>query len=485
MGFQCCGSVANLVLGVGLGVIALTGFAAAVMFFEFYDGVRHEGKEAFDFGPNDYYYEMKVTSFAAALLSVIAGVVALGAISISGCCEGKTGILVGIGGGACAFAFGGIVAEGVFFGYVVSQNTKEHLDSPYRNVSSAQKYILNFYKEVYETAVDSLKKKDENLTPDSWDTVDGRIGHGYSYTVLGETHTKTFTWKCLFDPSCKAGIDDLKNVIVFSKANGFLTASLGVQSVKVASGWFNISVKNVKQNRYYTCWNTSDNSALKCKYLERESEYTFPEKEDFSSEFDITQNIFKNMKGNVKIPYYNTIEQAEKVDYQLDYTANAFAAYRILKWDDIKDKSDDDLVYEKADGYYRINPETYLKYKYQQSYNEMQGKTANKLDMIYLCRSEPNDLKSETLAEKDCHQIEGFDYSDVKAVLPYQFRQSNVASYPSFFLSYKAYQSKDAIFTYGDVNKLAQFSVGIFVTQIFAIICYGIGKALANKFKAD
>jgi len=486
MGLQCCGSVANLVLGVGLGVIALTSFAAAIMFFEYYDNIRHSG---YMFDPNNYYYEMKLTSVVIAVFSILAAVIALGAISISGICEGKTGILVGVGGASCLFAFAGIVSQGVFFGYSVSQLTQDQLDPAIRNVSSAQKYILNYYKDIYETAVESLKQKDSTLEPDNWETVESRIGNSYNYPVpLSDDHHRIFTWNCLnFSSGCIVGINELKNTITFTyNNNGFVIANLDGRSIKVASTWFNHSTKNVKKDQYYTCWNTSENSALSCKYLEYDH-YTFPSKRNFFDFFDLNQNIFKNRKGDRKIKYYNLEEQRTDTNTDdVDYNVKAPVAYHILKYNDVKDNPDENtLVYEKADAYYRVDPSAYLNYKYQQDSKNAHGKKGNKLDRIYLCRSVPNDLSDEQTQAHDCHKIYSLDISDVEDVLPYQFRQTNVGSFPAFFLSYKAYNSKNSIFMYNHYPFFAQFAVGCFVSQIMAILCYLIGKFLANKFKND
>lgn len=157
MGF---GTLTKLLMGVGLGILTVSCLASTVVYGRFANSFTQlqklEMKVSFD-----GLSEVHSTSIAIAVLGCLSAAAAIGAIVLTIFMENQTIVLIIVGGVSALFAFGCIVAEGIFTQKVVNYNAynKEYASSDHK---SAQKWIKEAIKDLYTQAASNINEKYKN-----------------------------------------------------------------------------------------------------------------------------------------------------------------------------------------------------------------------------------------------------------------------------------------------------------------------------------
>jgi len=417
---------------------------------------------------------------------------AIAAVSISGIMEGKTVILISVGGAACAFTIGAFICEGMIFSYYVTNFAFSDLlyDYEIRNVSSAIKFMKNAYEQFYKQAEDNLKEKypDALLDFKSWDEAKDAIGNISQYTVPILNYNYSFIFTFYDFLNCDGSIEQCHNLIQFDidEYSGFLNARYGGFEVPVASWNFNYTGQKAHQIKEWFCWNKTETSGLKCKKIDIEGEYIYPSPST-EGVFGFHQNIFKGYSKDKKIEYHDLVDQ-DANNITVNYRVPMVSAYHMISRSEIKackehpEKPENcQYVYDKADKYYRLNPLKIIKHEYKQTLDYYTGKI-NKFDSFSFCDKEPM-IYNHTFDEDHNCRSSSIKLSKMMKQLPNQFRDVIVGRVPSFYSSYRASQTKDYIFSYSSIYKLAQFSIANLIIQVLAVICWGIGKGLGQYLK--
>jgi len=502
---ECFGSVTGLLLGAGLGIIAVISMASAIIFLRYFKyAIDSDPEIYYSFkDPNVYTGELLDSTCSAGIFSLFSALCAIGAIAVSGILKGNTTILLGIGGACCAFTLASIISEGMFYDYAIKDNYLSYSSSSlttYRNISTAQRFIGSAFENGYKQAEINLVEKYPELKDkfDTWKTVKERFGEEYNDTY-GETHI--FTYNTLLQ-NLHYWQKWNKTIQIDYKSDGTMRGIFYNESdyefnVIIASLNFNYTKQQPKPYRDVYCWNKTINSGLNCKVLDEdmtEDNYIIPEVTAFFNDPFALQQVILKTKNGKKIKYYDSF-QISNGNYDVDYVVQAPVAYRLVKYDEIKDydnnQSNPDfykqIIFEKPTHYYRVNPKSYIKAEYKYLIKQNSIKSSKMLDSFYYCIEEPTSYRDTSaeitlpsgLKQKKCYttKTKNMRYGTLSNYLDYQFRHEDVGRYPSFFLSYhRNYYIKEYIFGNKGDSVNAEFAIGAIILQILGILLYGIGK---------
>lgn len=239
------GTLTKIILGVGLGILAVSCLTVTVLFGQYADK-RYQLFEKIDVRVNGgIEASLLDCSIAIAVLGCISAVAAIAGIALSIILEDQTLILIIVGGVSSLFAFGCIVAEGVYTLKSVQDN-----DTNYSPNKGAQKYIKKSIEDLYKGAYEILKAQGLEKGINDWGNVSRSLGTNvtgrYGQTIL--TYGKLWSTRSNLPGFITLYIDH-------SEYNGMIVGNYGSDHVvPVASLSFVNKGKYSFTPKYRLCW---------------------------------------------------------------------------------------------------------------------------------------------------------------------------------------------------------------------------------------
>ena len=324
-------SLAKILLGIGLGVLAVSCLTATIIFGRYANHFSLKEKNLIKIS-FDSSSSMLDSSIAIAFFGCMSAVFAIATIVLTIIFEKQTLILIIVGGISSIFAFGCIVAEGVFTqksldNALITYARYDGIDLAGYSHKGAQKYIKNALKDLYEQAVPNLKYHNQKLKDvdfPSWSHIEKNM---IGKNIDGKIITYSDLW-----PNYEMAPKDLpvsfylKNQVIYAKSKEDDT-----KDAPIASIYF-IYTGDL-QNKKQICWPNSDRSNLNCKilntYKEYKNDYYFPDVNNDYYFFEKYPKFFLN--ENIVVGSYLSYKQQDDSGIEADYEVENFpASFAIL-----------------------------------------------------------------------------------------------------------------------------------------------------------
>ena len=363
------GTLTKLLLGFGLGVLAVSCLVVTICFGGYANNYPSYLRifDQLSFGPSTYS-----TTVAIAVLGCLATVAALAAFALSLLMEGQTIILIATGGAAAIFAFGCIVAEGVYTQQIVSSNSYYELTKyGEKNHQKAQKYITEAIKELYGQALTNFKTKGLDNLPD-WESVEYKLKNDESYSYKN-------IWRNELN---KADEAEESQISLYCTYNGLIKASYNYQEVEVASLRFYHMGSITHKNK--VCWfSNKDKTDFKCKYIKDYEE----KNEKVPINLIYASDVFLNEK--ILVGSYDKRDTDEYIVEDFPF------AYKLLEPKDIDNDEESDMynekyLYEESSNHFKVSGKKIAKAYFNLKKKEYSNPDS---DYVYIAPSEPKDMK--------------------------------------------------------------------------------------------
>lgn len=501
------GSLTKVFLGIGLGILTVSCLTATIFFGRYSNGFtdfeKYEAKVSFDSKSS-----MIDSAIAIAVLGCISFAAALAALILSVLIEGQGIILIIVGGVSSLFAFGCIVAEGIFTQKCFQNYRYSNYDyfSEY-NHKGAQDYIKKSIKQLYEQAIINYR----NRYPDTLQSYSFLSFSDIEKDILGKNHsnypehiiTYADIWWSGNDISKNDDVNQylpfrfyLKNNYIYSLFNETSIEDDTYDDLPIAT--LNYIYFGEITQKQKVCWINSDRSAIKCKKMNTYKEY---EHGKTKQPFDNFEKLY-DYYLNEKIVVGDCLSYKQANDKELDnviYTVSSFPInFKLISNDQFANlKSNKNAIGAVTDSsnHYKISGKKWAKANYKQDkkkYDELfqdnhfilvPYKIKNFHDYIYHRTAYTNKQYYGTTFFFDEDYSTSFE--DVESEIDYYYKYSNKGKvspcakkyYRSIF---KDQNSISAIYsTIDDAspnNDLYQMALINMISQIVGIIFWACGK---------
>lgn len=363
------GALTTIFLGIGLGILTISCLTVTIVFSRDVnqESTINKYKYKLQFHP---YNSLIETSIAIAVLGCISAAAALVAIIFSIFSE-KNIILMILGGVASIFAFGCIVAEGLY----TQKSRSSMLDIDFRSYShkSAQNYIKKSIKDLYEQALKNFDSKcgddldKANISFKSWSYVKDKLG-----TV---EDGKVFTYNNLWGSDAPANNDQIPSLFIYGK-NPTIYAKYGKDyDTPVATLLFKTEFKN--KRTFKTCWYTDKNTSLKCKTLNNitisnettisVSEFCYENFEDTGDSYGCGEKYYESDVSNpisekIVVGKYYPEKKINSDGISANYTVDKFPfAFKTLPFDQFNESSLYNAVADDSSRHYKVSAKKWAK----------------------------------------------------------------------------------------------------------------------------
>lgn len=482
------GTLTKIFLGIGLGILATSCLTITILFGQYADkGFTNLEKQIAKIEKNKYKQTLD-TSIAIAVLGCISAAAALGAITLSIILEGKTLILIIVSGASALFAFGCIVAEGIFTkiqidGYMIINHYRfGNQDSdPFEDPDSgAQEYIRNAIMDLYDHAHTIIQNSHKGTNIPDWNNVSSFLGYSLENDP---NHIITYSdiWKGYIYYSDENNYNN-NYIVLKCKDYGckYIVAKYSdFDEVKIASTKFSYKGKITRKERF--CWYKDDYKDFSCKNFEVDKIDNYSAVV-YSNYFQLEEYIIPPKK------YYSKIE-AEENDLKVNYLVSMFpSAYKKVDPKDIEEIDPYDNEYfgfENSDNEHKINGKTLAKANFKDIKKEYEN--PNKFYNLRLVPKEPknsNDVRSMCNEDEDGYsKCSSLSYSEILSTLKLYDKESNKGKIPSSFKKYARGLSRSFL---NDIPKESSANYSLLYTaalinmilQIFGILFWACGQFL-------
>lgn len=429
------GTLTKIILGVGLGILAVSCLTVTVLFGQYADKAFSNFEKQMMKISNDGKKSVIDASIAIAVLGCISAVAALAAIALSIILDGQTLILIIVGGVSAFFAFGCIIAEGLFTKYCIDSNSYGAGPS-----KSAQKYIKEAIKDLYSHAYDRLHKEHPDANIPDWNNVSDLLGSNISNRI--------FTYNNIWQPDSRSG--NKRNIVLSfyrenSDSKNFIQAKYSsYDSVIIASTKF-VATGTLSLYRRF-CWVTKNGKDYSCKNLEVDKSENEPVV--ISSRFetklpgDYSRTKYLTLDETIVTGTYYSAKDAEEKEINVDYDVSDFpVAYVKLSAGEAEreDIFEKDYGYEKDSKHYKVSGTKFAKallkdfqkaYKSPSKYGNfilVPQKPKNYNDYERMCHVE-NKRKGKLLesdSEDDFECNDDASFYNIASILMYNYKDGN------------------------------------------------------------
>lgn len=488
------GTLTKLLMGVGLGILAVSCLTSTVVFGRFANSFTKIQKldMKFSFDSTSAIYS---TSVAIAVLGCLSAAAAIGAIVLTIFLEDQTIVLIAVGGASALFAFGCIVAEGVYSQKVTSYNRSyDH--------KNAQKWIKNAIKELYEQGVTNIKKSYKDRT--EYAKYLKKIPEFKDFeTQLGkennEKHIVTYhdIW----------GGKYYDNLTLYD-GGSYIYAK--IQFIDDEDPYVNIYMsapvagikflyKEAYTQKQSICWYIKDETDVECKTFDTKK-ITIDMEDEFTpvTVGTLTEYI-------VDGEYYSTKDVAEKhidVDYKISYFPQA---YKIIDYDTYKSNDnyqDSHFGFDQDSNHFKVSGKDYAKAslkedikrettvdKYSDSYKFLLAvkKPDNYKQYLTDCEKyfeEEDEEEGGTREEDPICGSHGYDFlNDLYEDNYEDNNKGKIAPQIKKYRSKTALKYAQSMWKYDDNYQgivLYDVAIGSLVIQIVAIIIWAVGRFLGG-----
>lgn len=433
------GTLTKIILGVGLGILAVSCLTVTVLFGQYADKAFSNFEKQKMKISNDGQKSVVDASIAIAVLGCISAVAALAAIALSIILDGQTLILIIVGGVSAFFAFGCIIAEGLFTKYCIDSNSYGAAGPS----KSAQKYIKEAIKDLYSHAYDRLHKEHPDVNIPDWNNVSDLLGSNISNRI--------FTYKNIWQPY-SSSYGNTRNIVLSfyserydSNSKNFIQAKYSrYDPVIIASTKF-VARGTLSVYRRF-CWFTKNGKDYSCKNLEEDKYENEPVV--ISSRFEnVIPGDYENYKyltldETIVTGTYYSAKDAEEKEIDVDYDVSDFpVAYVKLSAGETEreDIFEDYYGYEKDSKHYKVSGTKFAKawlkdlqkyYKSPSKYEDfilVPQKPKNYNDYERMCHVENKRkgklLESDSEDDFECNDDASFD--DIESILMYNYKDGN------------------------------------------------------------
>lgn len=521
------GSLTTILLGFGLGILALSCLTVTAVFGRY---VNKSNEIAF------FKYKrilslslensMIDSSIAIAVLGCISAALSITAIILSFLIKGKSIFLIIFGGIASIFAFGCIVAEGVY----TKQSFENAVYDEYGQLKDYQKshngvikYIKNSIEKLYVQAKRNIEDyakeesiKESDVSIPSWSDIKNLLGK--MNDKLGRVVTYNDIWTTSFSES-----DEIP-MIIYLGENGIIYAQykkgdITTAPVKVATCRFNTQFSN--QRTINACYFTNnDNSSFECSILKGETIHddiniTITKNQDDSDDpysYD-RPNLFNQY---VVVGHYYSKFEKDTQAISVNYLVNNFPfAFKLLQeYKEFKDVSRP--LAEDSSNHYKVSAKKWIKaltdYYSQdfdtedklrkQLYYAVPSKPSNYNDAINKCEQFLIDKKKKIDEGIERGEFDNYfcingtsselqiykDYlteSDVATLIHYYSTDYNSGKIHQFFKNHLKSEAKEymnSLSTYPGLYEVALINL---IIQIFGIIFWACGTFIPTNDNND
>jgi len=519
MGLDCCGNISNLILGAGLGILAVTCLTVTIMFGQYYANFGKTDMKIYQIQDPAYWdYDIYNCSLVITIFGAISAVAAIAAFLLSIFLFGNKIVLIIAGGVSAVLAIGCLVTEGVFYHYKITRYVTDRLTrlggKPYyRNNTKAQDYIKEVIQDLYTQGITNVKEylkehDSEELAKHlkDWTSISSKIGVEEKNETEDPPTLTILNYADFWNGDVQPDRLTLKADHCFDQSNQMCIFAqfqperiLPTISVVVASLNFNVT-KDVKLiQKRLVCWNQTNSADYDCKELEQQVETGYSGLiYDMSGEnpWALNQQVL------VKDKYF-TQSQIDESPYEIsyEYYVEKFPIfYRKMTYSEYTDEKNKSDKYDVSAFYYTEDTKhfkfsasefvaDYKVFSEKQDYQNM-----DKYSNFYWCYKEPSDWDQAFKFGNEtdyCDTVSSptnvfnlpISYPDALRVA---YDMINIGQYPSFVFSYLRRGFRDQVFPkFGEfVYRLAFDSMIIQIAAIILLVCgiifYGSGDGSQN-----
>ncbi|KAK8838837.1 hypothetical protein M9Y10_032877 [Tritrichomonas musculus] len=486
------GILTKIVLGFGLGILTVSCLVVTVCFGAYANNTSSLENIEYQLSFNEGY-SLYSASLAIAVLGCIAAAAALGAMALSILMDDQTLILIIVGGVSALFAFGCIVAEGM---YTLQATKFNYYDDDSRlierNHKNAQKYIKEAIEKLYNQGVYNLQKYLQKDDLPDWNSVKSMLGS----VSKGRVFTYADIWT-------SENLERNKGNITLYYYNGMIkacyhTSSYSSSCYNVASLYFYTKVSF--QYKHRVCWyKNKEKTDLKCANVKGEKVKNAEFSTELDSDYFLNENI---VVGNYlsESDVYNS-EDISSAKYEV----RKFPfAYKILTYEEIEaikeqeegredDEDGDDYhdpySFKDSTKHFKVSGKKYINAVAKDHKKSMTKPGSYRLDM--LVPSKPKDYadvermcenyneKEDENRENDYVCSESASYSDVFRFIQKKYKDGNKGKIASAIKKHYMSEAKSYLKPfYYDISFLYQTALINLIIQIFGILFWACGRFL-------
>lgn len=372
------------------------------------------------------------------------------------------------GGISSLFAFGCIVAEGVY-----TRDSFLSIDNDFRsrNHRSARNYIKKSIEDLYKQAKSNLEDKIEKeslsaeLNIQSWSQMKNKLGTYENGHII--------TYNTLWPGNSIMSSTDVPFTLYSN--NGFIYAKSTEYSniyTKVAVYRFAASISY--QETIRVCWYTDKNTSLSCKNFKNK------DKVPYEDEFDTLDNDYY-VDENIVVGDYYSEKEADHNGIKVDYNVQKFPfAFKTFSYNDFT--NNDIQNASDSSRHYKISGK-----KWAEAW--LKDRTKFNEDVFYITKSKPSSLQdaydkcdsySADEDESSYPMCDDYEFDDVSYVFIENYKDSEkgkVAPYIKKYYKNKYKSEFNDLSWYPGLYMVAMINL---IIQIFGIIIWACGTFIPN-----
>ena len=297
-------TLTTIFFGIGVSILAISCLTVTIIFSRYANSLstyeKYKAKLSFD-----SHSSLIDLSIAISVFGCISAASALCAMILSIIIEGKTLILIIIGGISSFFAFGCIISEGIYtqesFSYAIHDN-----DLRSYSHRGARNYVKKSIKELYEQGRENLYSahsddfKDNDIYIPTWSEVDKKLG---TLDAYGNVITYYDLW-----PNSQSQTNDDIPCLYMNYQDDCIYIKYDKYKTQVATLRFRTQFTN--KRTLHACWYNKDNTSLSCKNFEVE---TVKNETDVSCS-DLVDDDFELISEKIVVgDYYSNLKAYRNV----------------------------------------------------------------------------------------------------------------------------------------------------------------------------
>lgn len=465
-------SLTNILLGVGLGIIAVSCLAVTICFGHFANSkTEYEKiKMMLSYDQSGSLYDC---SIVISVLGCISAVAAIAAIALTIILEDQTLILIIVGGVSALFAFGCIVAEGIYSQKAIAAGSGYYTTEYSRKGS--QKYIKKAIRELYEQGIENLKAEHGNSDLPSWSSIEKKLGKA---DEEGHVFTYSDIWKgensrCFEDRITLHLNSYSRPTSITAKISN--NQNYGCVTSTVAS--INFLYNKSFTPKMRACWYNTKRTDIKCTNVKGEEKY--PEM--------VVNTIYPSLREYIVVGDYVPLSDENK---DADYEVNNFPfAYKKLTYQEI-DENENGLIFEDSSRHYKFKAKKYAK----AGFNAYKKEATNpEKEPFILVKHKPKSIEdistqceNVTEEEKNILKIcsfryndDGIDFDDIIDILALHYKNTNKGKVASSIKKFYNSQTKSEFNSYWlESRVLYCFAIMNLIIQIVGILFWAAGRFL-------
>lgn len=369
-----CSILTKAIFYIGIGIIAISGFVVGVIYARSADKFHpnHLSKLAMKVS-FDGTYDSWNASIAISVFGFFAFAAAIATIILSIILSDNTIVILICGIVTSVLILGCAISEGLFTKYTVTEKSIEYDYYKSSDHKSAQNYIKEAIKELYNQGLQNLKDKYDIKNAASWSDVEKRLGKVYKDDDMLITYNTIWNKK------------QTDNIIAIYPSYPDIYAKYNGDSIKIATYNF------VNEDKYFyhpekirTCWYVSDYSDIKCKSIKTEKDKD-KDKVEYTIDYGFRLNEY------IVVGDYISRSKAKSMKIDVDYEVADFPiAYSLMNSKEKVDRSKDSR-------HFKVSAEQILDAVYK---DDKDAKKGNKYEVPFIMApSEPSSYKD---LEKKC-----------------------------------------------------------------------------------